>query len=98
MVSYSWQAILSWDAQGSLIILIQPSGLSLKIPLYYGSISYFIRHERVFLRVPKLTRNYRLVLTVIIFLSLISLACGISIPRLGAIQSTPTLQAVQVNS
>jgi 2-alkenal reductase len=50
-----------------------------------------------FLSMPKLTRNYRLALTAIIFLSLVSLACGISIPRLGAIQSTPTLQAVQVN-
>lgn len=46
---------------------------------------------------PKLARNSRLVLTAILFLSLVSLACGISIPRLGAVQSTPTLQAVQVN-
>jgi S1-C subfamily serine protease len=38
-----------------------------------------------------------MLLTAIIFLSLISLACGISIPRLSTVQTPPTLQAVQVN-
>ncbi len=46
---------------------------------------------------PKLSRNSRLIITGILFLSLVSLACGISVPRLNSIQSTPTLQAVQVN-
>jgi serine protease Do len=46
---------------------------------------------------PKLSRSSRILLTAIIFLSLISLACGISIPRLSTVQTPPTLQAVQVN-
>jgi S1-C subfamily serine protease len=46
---------------------------------------------------PKLSRSSRILLTAILFLSLVSLACGISIPRLSTVQTPPTLQAVQVN-
>ncbi len=46
---------------------------------------------------PKTTRNTRLILTGIVFLSLVSLACGISIPRFSSIQPTPVVEAVQVN-
>ncbi len=46
---------------------------------------------------PKLTRNSRVVLTAILFLSLVSLACGITIPRINSVQSIPTLQVVPVN-
>lgn len=38
-----------------------------------------------------------MLITAILFLSVVSLACGISIPRLSTVQTTPTLQAVQVN-
>jgi S1-C subfamily serine protease len=46
---------------------------------------------------PKLTRNARPILTAILFLSLVSLACGITIPRLNTIPPTPVIQAVPVN-
>jgi S1-C subfamily serine protease len=46
---------------------------------------------------PKFTRNTRLILSGILLLSLVSLACGITIPRLNTIQPTPVIQAVQVN-
>ncbi len=46
---------------------------------------------------PKLTRNSRVVLTTILFLSLVSLACGITIPRFNSVQSIPTLQVVPVS-
>ncbi len=45
----------------------------------------------------KPTRNARLILTGILFLSLVSLACGITIPRFNTILPTPVIQAVQVN-
>jgi S1-C subfamily serine protease len=50
-----------------------------------------------FSNMPKLNRNSRLVFTAIFMLSLVSLACGISIPRVNSIQSVPTMQAVPVN-
>jgi 2-alkenal reductase len=46
---------------------------------------------------PNPARNTRLIITAILFLSLISLACGITIPRVNVIQSVPTIQAVPVN-
>ena len=45
----------------------------------------------------KPTRNARLILTGILFLSLVSLACGITIPRFNTIPPTPVVQAVPVN-
>ncbi len=46
---------------------------------------------------PKITRNTRFILTGIVFLSMVSLACGITIPRFSSIQPTPVVEAVQVN-
>ena len=46
---------------------------------------------------PKTTRNTRPILIGILFLSLVSLACGISLPRISSIQPTPVVEAVQVS-
>jgi S1-C subfamily serine protease len=43
---------------------------------------------------PKITRNTRIVLSVILFFSLVSLACGVSAPR-ATTQSMPTVEIVQ---
>ena len=45
---------------------------------------------------PKITRNSRIILSVFLFFSLVSLACGVSIPRLTATQQIATPEAVQV--
>ena len=46
---------------------------------------------------PKLTRNTRLALTAFLLLSLVSLACGISIPRVTTTVPISTMTVVQVN-
>jgi 2-alkenal reductase len=49
-----------------------------------------------FYRMPKLTRNTRVVISVILFLSIVSLACGMTAPR--ATYSQPTQEAVVVQA
>ena len=44
----------------------------------------------------KLTRNTRIILSVILFISMVSLACGVSAPRDSSTQPTPFGEAVQV--
>ncbi len=46
---------------------------------------------------PKLTRNTRIFLSVLLFFSLVSLACGVSTPRATSSQPTPVVEVVQVN-
>lgn len=46
---------------------------------------------------PKLTRNKRLALTAFLLLSLVSLACGISIPSIRTVVPISTMEVVQVN-
>jgi len=45
---------------------------------------------------PKITRNSRIILSVLLFFSLVSLACGVSVPSLTSTQQTPVPEAVQV--
>ena len=44
----------------------------------------------------KLTRNTRLILSVILFISMVNLACGVSAPRDSSTQPTPFVEPVQV--
>jgi len=46
---------------------------------------------------PKLTRNTRIFLSVILFFALVSLACGVSAPRATSSQPTPVAVVVQAN-
>lgn len=46
---------------------------------------------------PKLTRNTRMILSIFILLSLVSLACGLSTPRLTSTQPPPVVEVVQAN-
>ncbi len=46
---------------------------------------------------PKLTRNTRIFLSVVLFFSLVSLACGVSAPRTSSTQPTPVVEVVQAN-
>ena len=46
---------------------------------------------------PKLTRNARIFLSVILFFALVSLACGVSAPRATSSQPTPVAVVVQAN-
>jgi S1-C subfamily serine protease len=46
---------------------------------------------------PKLTRNARIILSVCLFFSLVSLACGLSAPRPNSSQPTSVAQVVQAN-
>ena len=46
---------------------------------------------------PKLTRNIRIFLSIAIFFSLVSLACGVSAPRATSSQPTPVVEVVQAN-
>lgn len=46
---------------------------------------------------PKLTRNTRIFLSIVLFFSLISLACGVSAPRATSSQPTPVVEVVQAN-
>jgi S1-C subfamily serine protease len=44
---------------------------------------------------PKLTRNTRVLLSVILFFSLVSLACGVTAPRVVTAPPTPFVEAIQ---
>ena len=46
---------------------------------------------------PKLTRNTRIFLSIVLFFSLVSLACGVSAPRATSSQPTPVVEVVQAN-
>jgi S1-C subfamily serine protease len=46
---------------------------------------------------PKLTRNTRIILSVCLFFSIVSLACGLSAPFTTSTQPTPVAQVVQAN-
>jgi 2-alkenal reductase len=46
---------------------------------------------------PKLTRNIRIFLSIALFFSLVSLACGVSAPRATSSQPTPVAEVVQAN-
>lgn len=46
---------------------------------------------------PTLTRNSRTILFVLLFFSIISLACGLSAPRAISTQPTPVVQVIQAN-
>ena len=46
---------------------------------------------------PKLTRNTRIYLSIVLFFSLVSLACGVSAPRATSSQPTPVVEVVQAN-
>ena len=46
---------------------------------------------------PKLTRNTRIFLSITLFFSLVSLACGVSAPRATSSQPTPVAAVVQAN-
>jgi 2-alkenal reductase len=48
-------------------------------------------------RMPKLTQNTRVLLSVFLFFSLVSLACGLSAPRATSTQPTPVIEQVQAN-
>jgi len=49
------------------------------------------------LSMPKLTRNTRIFLSIVLFFSLVSLACGVSAPRATSSQPTPVVEVVQAN-
>ncbi len=46
---------------------------------------------------PKLTRNTRIFLSIALFFSLVSLACGVSAPRATSSQPTPVAEVIQAN-
>lgn len=70
--------------------------LSLKCRYTTEASSNIFPYERV-ISMPKLTRNTRIFLSVLLFFSLVSLACGVSTPRATSSQPTPVVEAVQVN-
>jgi 2-alkenal reductase len=48
-----------------------------------------------FSSMPKLTRNTKMILSIVLFISFVSLACGVTAPRVTINQPTPVVEVVQ---